>query len=67
MKPFFTLIFLIAAVSGMAQKRDTSLLKNSNFIVSSIDSADFIRIVTQPDLAQKAYWLQIFIKAVNAS
>ena len=55
MKPLFTFLFLAVATACFAQKRETYYLKNNSSVVSTLDSADFIRVVTPPNRATKTY------------
>ncbi len=61
MKPRFLLIvcFLISA-AGFAQKRNIYYLKNNGKEVSTKDSADFIRIISEPDSGSVLYNLKEF-------
>lgn len=62
MKPFFTLLLSVATITGVAQKRDTLFIKSDRTLVSTLDSADLIRIVTQPDNNIKLYVINDYLK-----
>ena len=49
MKAFTTLLLLLASITCQAQKQNVFFLKNDGSSVELKDSADFIRIVTEPD------------------
>lgn len=49
MKAFATLFLLIASITCLAQKQNAYFLKNDGSSVELKDSADFIRIITDPD------------------
>lgn len=55
MKPLFTFLFLAVATACFAQKKDTYFLRTNGSLVSSIDSADYIRVVTLPEKKSKTY------------
>jgi TonB family protein len=55
MKPLFTFLLLAVATTCFAQKKDTYFLKNNGDLVSTLDSADYIRVVTPPDRTKKTY------------
>ena len=63
MKPLFTFLFLAVATICFAQKPETFFLKNNGNLVSTIDSADYIRVVTPPDRARKTYLVTDFYKS----
>jgi TonB family protein len=52
---FFIAISFLAANSGFAQKQNVYFLKNSGKLVNIRDSADYIRIVREPDSASNLY------------
>ncbi|HVW95621.1 MAG TPA: TonB family protein [Mucilaginibacter sp.] len=55
MKPYLTLLFLLVAIHGFAQRQNIYLLTNDGKYVHARDSADFIRIVREPDSASTLY------------
>jgi len=56
MKPFFTLVLLFASFICQAQKlQNVYFLKNDGRYLKSQKEADFIRIVSQPDLGDSLY------------
>ena len=55
MKPLFTLLFLFAAINCIAQKRNIYYLKNDGTYVDQKDSADIVRIVSEPDQGSEFY------------
>ncbi len=62
MKPLFTFLFIAAATACFAQKQETYFLKNDGSVVTSIDIADYTRVVTQPDKTWKPYTIAEFYK-----
>ena len=63
MRPLFTFLFLAVATACFAQKRDTYFLRNNGSLVSTLDSADYIRVVTQPGKSRKTYLVTDFYKS----
>lgn len=63
MRPLFTFLFLAVATTCFAQKRETSFLRNNGTLVSTLDSADYIRVVTPPDRATKTYLVTYLYKS----
>ncbi len=56
MKPVFTLLFLIIATASLAQKKqNVYFVKNNGGYVDILDSADFIRVVVEPDSGSILY------------
>jgi TonB family protein len=55
MKLFFTSLFLLTASICFAQKQNVYFLKNDGKYVDVRDSADYIRIVREPDSASVLY------------
>ena len=55
MKLYLTFACLFCASLCFAQKQDVYFLKNNGTIVSVRDSADFIRIVSEPDSGSTLY------------
>ena len=55
MKLFFTSLFLLAASICFAQRQNVYFLKNDGSYVDIKDSADYIRVVTEPDSASVLY------------
>ncbi|GAB2987795.1 hypothetical protein GCM10027049_29890 [Mucilaginibacter puniceus] len=55
MKPLFTILFVTITVACLAQKRDTYFLKSDGSLVSTLDSADYTRIITPPDKSRKTH------------
>jgi antitoxin component YwqK of YwqJK toxin-antitoxin module len=65
-------VFLLFATASFAQKHNTYFVKNNGQIVNVRDSADFIRIVSEPDSATvlynvKEYFLTGKIKLMSKS
>ena len=56
MKTFFTLtLFLVTATGALAQRQNVYFIKNNGKYVDSRDSADYMRIVREPDSASTLY------------
>jgi len=55
MKLSFTVIFLLIGGLCLAQKRNVYFLKNDGRYVVTRDSADYIRIVSEPDSGSALY------------
>jgi TonB family protein len=55
MKTFITLLLLCATCVAFAQKQNVYFLKKDGTLVDKRDSADFIRIVREPDSGSKLY------------
>lgn len=55
MRSLFTFLFLAVATVCFAQKTETIFLKNDGSIASSVESADYTRVVTPPDKSRKTY------------
>jgi TonB family protein len=55
MKTLFTIAILAIASSGFAQRQNVYFLKNNGKYVDSPDSADYMRIVREPDSASTLY------------
>src|ERR1700754_4959943 len=49
MKPLITIAFLFIATACFAQRQNVYFLKNNGTYVQQRDSADYIRVVSQPD------------------
>jgi TonB family protein len=62
MKPALTLSFLLVALFCSAQREVVYLLKNNGEYVKNGDSADFVRVVRQPDSASTLYNVLEFYK-----
>lgn len=62
MRSLFTFLFLAVATACFAQKQETYFLKNDGSIVSSIDVADYTRVITHPDKSWKPYAVAEFYK-----
>lgn len=63
MRSLFTFLFLAVATTCFAQKQETVFLKNNGSLVSTLDSADYTRVVTQPDKSRKTYLVTEFYKS----
>ncbi len=64
MKPLFTLLFLTVAAACLAQQRPNAyFLTNDGRYVSSKDSADFVRVITQPTTDGDMYTITEFYKS----
>ena len=55
MKPLFTLALLFVTVLCLAQRQNVYFLKNDGRYVKQRDSADYIRVVREPDSASNLY------------
>jgi len=56
MKPLFTItLFLIIATGAYAQRQNVYFIKNNGKYVDTRDSADYIRVVREPDSASTLY------------
>jgi len=55
MKTALTICLLIAALTGFTQKKQNVYFFRDSYHVASIDSADFIRIISEPDSGSKLY------------
>ncbi|WP_259071585.1 TonB family protein [Mucilaginibacter sp. X4EP1] len=62
MKFLYTLIFLLALSQCLAQKQNVYYLKNDGRYVDVRDSADYIRVVREPDSASTLYNVFEFYK-----
>ncbi len=64
MKTLFTFLFLAVATTCFAQKKqNVYFLKNDGRYVDAKDSADFIRIVSEPDSGTQLYNITEFYKS----
>lgn len=63
MKPLFTLFILLITSCAFAQRQNVYFLKNDGKYVDSQDSADYIRIVREPDSASVLYNVLEFYKS----
>jgi len=57
------LLCLIASITSFAQKQNVYFLKNNGTYVDSKDSADYIRIISEPDSGTVLYNLREFYKS----
>ncbi|WP_413670861.1 TonB family protein [Mucilaginibacter sp. Mucisp86] len=56
MKPFFTITLFLVTVTGVfAQRQNVYFIKNNGKYVDIRDSADYIRVVREPDSASTLY------------
>jgi len=55
MKLFFTISTLFIATVSFAQRQNVYFLKNNGKFVTSRDSADYVRVVREPDSASVLY------------
>ncbi len=63
MKALFTFLFLATATVGLAQKRDTLLITGDGTTVTTRDSAEYVRVITQPDTKVKLYLINDYFKS----
>lgn len=62
MKLFFTVILLLITSICFSQKHNVYFLKDDGMHVGSVDSADYIRIVSEPDSGSNLYNVQEFYR-----
>ncbi|GAB2702717.1 hypothetical protein GCM10027037_30410 [Mucilaginibacter koreensis] len=55
MKLFFTLLLITIYINCLAQKHNTYYFKNNGREVSHPDSADYVRVVSEPDAGSELY------------
>jgi len=55
MKPLITILFLFIATACFAQRQNVYFLKNNGMYVQQRDSADYIRVVSEPDSGSTFY------------
>jgi len=66
MKPTLIIAFLLSTITCLAQKRNVYFLKNDGIEVQTRDSADFIRIVTEPDTGATNFKVLEYYKSGKA-
>ncbi|MEO8884675.1 MAG: TonB family protein [Mucilaginibacter sp.] len=55
MKHLISFLFLLAAITTFAQKQNIYFVKNDGSLVQTKDSADFVRVVAEPDSGTTLY------------
>jgi antitoxin component YwqK of YwqJK toxin-antitoxin module len=63
MRLIFTFLLFAAATICFAQKKNTYFITNDGSYVSTLDSADFIRIVSEPDQGSALYNVNDYYKS----